>query len=172
MHVLVSGECAANIIHARDRSHFVTQIRLGNDINFNGIGTVKRDFVRVQFHENFKKHYIFDYNIAILQMNRAVSFDDSIRPICLPQSPYVDYSGKFATAMGVYDSKTQEAWYHRSKSQISQVPIWTTEQCAEVPEYKKKGGLVTYNMICAGDYAENGTHRPYIRDVRSIFQTW
>lgn len=165
MHVLVSGECAEDIIHARDISHFSTQIRLGNDINHNGIGTVKRNFVRVHFHENFEKHYIFDYNIGILEMDEAVPFDDSIRPICLPQSPHIDYSEKLVTAMGVYDASSSRALYRRSKSQMSQIPIWSTEQCAEVPDHKKKGGLVTYNMICAGDYAENAAHRPYIRDV-------
>lgn len=163
MHVLVSGECAEDIVGARDRSHFATQIRLGNDINYNGIDTVKRDIVRVYFHENFKRHYIFDYNIGILQMDQAVPLDNSIRPTCLPQSPHVDYSGKLATAMGVYDTGTIQTMFHRSKSQMSQIPIWTIEECAKV--HDKEHDKVTYNMVCAGDYAENGTHRPYIRDV-------
>lgn len=172
LHVLVSGECAENIVRRRDLSHLAIQIRLGNDINYNGIDTVKRNIVRIHFHENFKQHRIFDYNIGILQMDQAVTFGNSIQPICLPQSPHVDYTGKLVTAMGLYDTQTIETMFVRSKSQISQIPIWATEQCAEVPDYKKYDGLVTYNMICAGDHAENGTYRPYIRDVRSIYPEW
>lgn len=165
-HVLVSGEKANDVLFTRDRVHYETQIRLGNDINYNGINTVKRNIVRIHVHKNFEEHRIFDYNIGILQMDRAVSFDNNIQPICLPQSPYVDYSGKLATAVGLYNSEAYKKPFHRSKSQITQIPIWTTDQCAEVHDYE---GKLTYNMICAGDYAENGIRmeRPYIRDVRS-----
>lgn len=109
----------------------------------------------------------YDYDIGILQMDRAVSFDNDIQPICLPQSPYVDYSGKLATAMGIYDTETIEVLFTRSKAQIFQIPILRTEQCAEVPEYVEK---FTYNMLCAGDDPEDGIRRPYFRDVRSIYK--
>lgn len=164
-HVLVSGECAKRVIFVRDRIFSVTQIRLGNDLNFNSNNTVRRDIVRAHFHKNYKKYgFMHDYNIGILEMDQAVTFDNHIQPVCLPQSPYVDYSGKLATAMGTYNTETLETGFLRSKSQITQIPIWTTEQCAEVP-YKQYKEQLTYNMICAGDY-ENAIRRPYIREVR------
>lgn len=164
-HVLVSGECAASVIRVRTRLGSKTQIRMSNEVNFNSINTVRRDIIRIHSHKNYKNIAsleFIDYDIGILQMDKAVSFDNSIQPICLPQSPYVDYSGKLATAMGLYDTSTPETMFLRSKSQITGIPIWTTKQCAEVPEYKER---FTYNMLCAGDYAENGILRPYLRNV-------
>lgn len=163
-HVLVSAECAKDVLIIREKLGHLTEIRMGHDINYNDINTVKRNIARIYVHKDYDKDYR-DYNIAIFQLNKLVPFGNDIQPICLPQSPYVDYSGKLATAIGMYDTPTRHIWHLKGKTQQTQIPIWSNEQCAKVSDYAEK---FTDNMMCAGDY-ENGIHRPYIPGVRSVY---
>ncbi|XP_055308604.1 ovochymase-2-like [Sitodiplosis mosellana] len=157
-HVLISAECAVHAVRARDQLHYKTQVRMGsNDIN--GINTVKRNIICIYRHENYAPlSSSHDFDIGILQLDAVVPFGYNIQPICLPQSPFVDYTGILAITIGLYDSSTPDLIFSRfaSKSQQTHVPIWMNEQCAEVSNYTTK---FTDNMICAGDY-EKATRRP------------
>ena len=43
------------------------------------------------------------YDVAVLTLNESVSFNDSVRPVCLPERPKLDvnkYKGHFVTVTG------------------------------------------------------------------------
>lgn len=168
-HVLVSVHCADELIQWRETLHTLPQIHMGG-INFvkHPKEVVKRDIARIYRHENVDIYRdatygdsdsVFFYDIAILQMDEAVPFGDNIQPICLPQSPFVDYTGKLTTAIGLYDSSTSDKSNLRSKAQQADIPIWTTEQCTKVPDYENK---FTVNMICVGN-GVSGRNFRYVR---------
>lgn len=144
----------------------------------NANNTVTRGLFTIYKHENYKFAEP-DNDIAILQLDQAVTFGFGIQPICLPVSQSIDYSEKFVTATGWYDIsshivKSEEA-QRILKSQEIHVPIWTNEDCAKIPKYAKK---LTNSTICAGEY-EDGVRYACITDVnyfhkeeQSIFFTF
>lgn len=95
-------------------------------------------------------HIYSHVDIGMLQWDESVLFGCSIRPICLPQNPSIDYSGKL----------------NYIKSQHLNVPIWTTEQCAEISDYAE---YFTEHMICAGNY-KNETYIPNLQMNILLFQ--
>lgn len=166
-HVLVSANCGIGVLNAKYFMYDHAEIRMGG----HNVDAIRRNIIHVYKHENyeyFQKLYAHfpglsnDFDIAILKMDRAVSFGSNLQPICLPQSSDFDYSGISATAIGLYDSTINIiSPMTRTKARQTNIPIWTNEECAKIPDYAK---YFTDNMICAGDY-ENGTHRARIRDV-------
>lgn len=157
-HVLVSAKCANSVMDAFENMHNHAEIRMGN----HNVDAIKRNIVRVYRHENSVnydyKHFgnmSNEFDIGILKMDRPVSFGPNVQPICLPQSPEFDYSGKRATAIGLYD--TGNIWNRRrSKAQQSNIPIW--KKC-----YHKYH--IPDSVVCAGDY-QDAAQRAHIRDVR------
>lgn len=51
--------------------------------------TTRRSIERVIVHDNFTSNF-YENDIALLQMNASIQFDNSIRPICLPLVSIVD----------------------------------------------------------------------------------
>ncbi|XP_055308362.1 transmembrane protease serine 11F-like [Sitodiplosis mosellana] len=127
--------------------------------------SIRRNIQRIHKHENYQYSDVEswmtnDFDIAILQLDKAVTFGHNIQPICLPQSSRIDYTGKLVTAIGLCKIGTISKRTSRSKAQQAHIQIWTNEQCGKLPEYTNK---LTNNMMCAGDY-ENATLRAYIRN--------
>lgn len=115
----------------------------------------KRGITHINVHENYDDPFRNDFNIAMLYMDKAVSFGYNVQPICLPKSSSVDYSGKLAiTTRSSYDDSTE--YLLPSKFQQINIPIWTREQCARLPRMQQE--KFSNNYICAGEY-ENGTRR-------------
>lgn len=135
---------------------------MGKAINYDDLNVVKRNIKRVYRHEKYVDD-LFNENIdaiGILQMDESVSSGNSIQPICLPQSPFIDYTGKLATTNGLYNTGTIESYFSRCKAQQIDIPIWSNEECAKQVNYKEK---LTENKICAGDQREESVvHRPYL----------
>ncbi|KAJ8668475.1 hypothetical protein QAD02_010138 [Eretmocerus hayati] len=81
-------------------------------------------------------------DIAILVLSKSVTFTDTVRPICLPDSPRV--SQKLTTA-GWGRTETQ------AKSQALlkvEIPLANKQRCDAV--YEKKGWRLISTQICAG----------------------
>ena len=160
-HVLFSQYCAESLLMFNDP----IEIRLGDNVNH----TVIRGLFTIYKHENYELAEP-DNNLAILQLDQAVTFGFGIQPICLPVSQSIDYFDEKATATGWFDIdslfvvKSEEA-QKILKSQDIHIPIWTNEECAKIPQYAKK---LTNNMICAGEY-ENGVRYACIKDVNYFF---
>lgn len=159
-HVLISNFCAELL----DEWNDPIEVRLGDNAN----NTVTRGAFTIYKHENYKFAEP-DNDIAILQLDQAVTFGFGIQPICLPVSQSIDYSEKSVTATGWYDMsyisshiliKSEEA-QRILKSQEIYVPVWTNEDCAKIPKYAKK---LTNSTICAGEY-EDGVRYACIKDV-------
>ncbi|XP_055308365.1 transmembrane protease serine 11F-like [Sitodiplosis mosellana] len=147
-----SRACAHEVVYAHEVMDEHAEVRMGG---YN-VDNIRRNITRVYKHENYQFFYVKrmtnDFDIAILQLEKVVSFGYNIQPICLPQSSRIDYSEKIATAIGLYDtgSLVTLKLYSRSKAQKTHIQIWTNEQCGKLPKYVNK---ITDNMVCAGDKA-------------------
>ncbi|XP_018318375.1 uncharacterized protein [Mycetomoellerius zeteki] len=95
-------------------------------------------------------HHVFLNDIAVIRLERAVSFSDYIRPVCLPKAPVLTGTVCVVTGWGqlyeigrVFPDTLQEV----------QIPVMSTEDCRRktlfLPLYR-----ITNGMLCAG--LENG----------------
>lgn len=135
------------------------EVRLGKAIN-----NMKRGVLRIYVHENYNSSV--DFNIGVWLLDEAVAFGFNIQPICLPNSSFVDYTGKLVTAAGW--SKSKSSFVSMSKLHQILIPIWTDEQCNEVSDYANE---ITDNMICVGEY-EDGIRRACVNDVRYFYRKY
>lgn len=56
-------------------------------------GVQERGLKRIISHPSFND-FTFDYDIALLELERPVEYSSTVRPICLPDSSHVFPSGK------------------------------------------------------------------------------
>lgn len=91
-HVLTAAHC----VHSFERKDIKIYLG-GHNISNDFVDT--RRVGRVIEHEYFDA-VTFDFDIAILELSKPVSFGPKIQPACLPQSQFADYSGKTALIAG------------------------------------------------------------------------
>ncbi|XP_024875148.1 uncharacterized protein LOC112456685 isoform X1 [Temnothorax curvispinosus] len=124
------------------------------------IGATRRGSFRSPHEQLLRVDYIdlhpdyinngFVNDIAVIRLERAVSFSDYIRPVCLPKAPVPSETICVVTGWGqlneigrVFPDTLQEV----------QIPVISTEDCRRktlfLPLYK-----ITSGMLCAG--LENG----------------
>ncbi|KAG5334329.1 TMPSC protease, partial [Acromyrmex charruanus] len=103
----------------------------------------------ISLHPDYVDH-VFLNDIAVIRLERAVSFSDYIRPVCLPKTPVLTGTVCVVTGWGqlyeigrVFPDTLQEV----------QIPVMSTEDCRRktlfLPLYR-----ITNGMLCAG--LENG----------------
>ena len=99
----------------------------------------------VKLHPKFRQGALFNYDYAIIKLNRPVDFQryDWIRPACLPQGnrDYVNHTAR-VSGWGVIDPDTKK---QSTVLQSIEVDIMSNKEC--VKGYNSKD--ITSNMICA-----------------------
>ncbi|CAG9769374.1 unnamed protein product [Ceutorhynchus assimilis] len=136
---------AAHCVHGFDKRSLMVTLgdhdrassnRFSN-IDVRGIRSVKK-------HEHFD---IATYNndIAILEMDIPVGFNDKINPVCLPNDDIIDYTGRIGVVAGW--GRINERGDTSDVLRKISVPVWSTQQCynSGYGEHKISG-----NMFCAG----------------------
>lgn len=141
-HVLTAAHCVHNF-QKREIKIFIG----GHNISSDYVDV--RRVRAIHKHEEFNTS-TFDFDIAILQMDRAVRFGAKVQSVCLPSTESTDYSGKIGLIAGW--GRIQENDETSNSLRQTTVPIWSTEECAESDYGRKR---LTNNMMCAG-YAKGG----------------
>jgi hypothetical protein len=87
----------------------------------------------------------YDYDIALVELNRAVRFNNFIRPICLPTIDFVhNYNQKISIAGYGYGSKLTPS----KNLQFINVQTFSRDTCEKNNENLKS--IMTKNTFCAG----------------------
>ncbi|MCJ8733437.1 hypothetical protein PDJAM_G00223470 [Pangasius djambal] len=102
----------------------------------------KRYLKRIIAHPSYNEH-TFDYDIALMELDRAVTFRDTIRPICLPSSSYTFPVGKSVWITGW--GATKEGGSGATVLQKAEVRIINSTVCDNL-----MNGQITSRMMCAG----------------------
>ncbi|KAE8295025.1 Suppressor of tumorigenicity 14 protein-like protein [Larimichthys crocea] len=103
---------------------------------------VKRNLKQVISHPNYNA-YTYDNDIALMELDSPVSYNDFIRPICLPSSQHDFPTGNTVWITGW--GATREGGFAATVLQKAQVRIINHEVCN-----KLMGGQITSRMLCAG----------------------
>lgn len=136
-HVLTAAHCV-HIFRKNEIKVFLG----GHNISTDYAET--RRVLRIHEHEYFDTT-TFDFDIALLELDRPVTFGSTIQPACLPQSQFTDYSGKYAMIAGWGRLGEHDPTSTGLREVV--VPIWSKEECSESDYGKKR---LTGNMMCAG----------------------
>lgn len=99
---------------------------------------------RSQQHENFDI-ISFNNDIAILEMDKPVSFGPNVQPACLPDGSRSDFSGAMSVVAGW--GRTAEKEATSPLLRMVTVPVWSQDQCLDSGYGRKR---ITDNMMCAG----------------------
>uniref|UniRef100_A0A1B0CCU7 Phenoloxidase-activating factor 2 n=2 Tax=Lutzomyia longipalpis TaxID=7200 RepID=A0A1B0CCU7_LUTLO len=145
-HVLTAAHCVAHM-SSWDVARLTVQLGDHNIRSATEVVHETRHVKRVVRHRGFDSRTLYD-DIALLTLDRPVTFSSSIRPICLPPSNDVrSYNGKTAVAIGW--GSLRENGPQPSILQEVSIPIWSNEQCARKYGSAAPAGI-TQNMLCAG----------------------
>ncbi|XP_065315290.1 transmembrane protease serine 11G-like [Gordionus sp. m RMFG-2023] len=101
-----------------------------------------RRAVRVTEHEGFNNGLKFNNDIAIIELDSPVQYNDYISPICLPTKEYSVGSLCYVTGYG----STKGTGVENVLNEVA-IPIIASQQCSD-PNWL--GDKVNENMICAG----------------------
>ncbi|XP_076266743.1 trypsin-1-like [Rhynchophorus ferrugineus] len=152
--------CGAALISQR---HLITAAHCVNGFDTRDLSVTLGDhdrsasdrfnYIEVRRIRSVKKHEYFDvatYNndIAILEMDIPVSFNDKMSPVCLPNDDYVDYTGRVGIAAGW--GRLSEGGDTSDILRKIAVPVWSKQECYNSGYGERK---ISENMFCAG-YAE------------------
>ncbi|KAI1893666.1 hypothetical protein AGOR_G00126050 [Albula goreensis] len=104
--------------------------------------TVQRNLKQIISHPYYNPH-TFDNDIALMELDAPVVFNQNIQPICLPSGSHVFPAGKnvWITGWGA----TREGGYGASVLQKAEVRIINSTKCNEL-----MNGQITSRMMCAG----------------------
>ncbi|KAF4072119.1 hypothetical protein AMELA_G00270730 [Ameiurus melas] len=102
----------------------------------------KRYLKRIIAHPSYNE-YTFDYDMALMELDRPVTFRDTIRPICLPSSSYIFPVGKSVWITGW--GATREGGSGATVLQKAEVRIINSTVCDTL-----MNGQITSRMTCAG----------------------
>ncbi|KAJ8280279.1 hypothetical protein GJAV_G00052680 [Gymnothorax javanicus] len=104
--------------------------------------TEKRGIKRIIDHPYYNS-YTYDNDIALMELDRPVTYNKHIQPICLPSKSHDFPAGKgvFITGWGA----TREGGYAASVLQKAEVRIINSTVCNDL-----MSGQITSRMMCAG----------------------
>lgn len=98
---------------------------------------------KIIMHENYDPNTV-DNDIAVIRLSGPVTFNDGIRPVCLPfKFASNDFSGESGTVTG-----WGQLTFNGEVSNVLQeveLPILTTAECQQ---YDIVAGSITENMLC------------------------
>lgn len=132
---------AAHCVHSFKKYEIKVYLG-GHNISTDYVDT--RRVRKIHEHEYFDT-VSFDFDIALLELDKAVEFGPKIQPACLPQIQFEDYSGKIGMIAGWGRLGEQEQTSPVLREVV--VPIWSKDECYESDYGKKR---LTDNMMCAG----------------------
>lgn len=100
----------------------------------NAPGVQERGLQRIIKHPFFND-FTFDYDIALLQLDRPVEYSATIRPICLPAADHTFPAGKAIWVTGWGHTQEAGEWGPRVCSQPHCCRIWGLRGCPSVPSF-------------------------------------
>ncbi|XP_076076146.1 trypsin-like [Mytilus galloprovincialis] len=109
--------------------------------------------IKVLKHQGIEASTVpFNNDIALLKLDRTVTYNSAVRPVCLPDNANIDQTVCAISGWGRYKEpkKTPDPDAWPQMLQQTRVPILPQEIC--MSNYKNK---VTDNMFCAG-YEQGG----------------
>lgn len=111
---------------------------------------ITRDYSEIRrvhtIHEHDKFDIIsFDNDIAILELDRDVSYGPTVQPVCLPSGEIDDFSGSMGIIAGW--GRLGEKKPTSSVLRSLLVPVWSHSQCQQSGYGVKR---ISENMMCAG----------------------
>lgn len=105
-------------------------------------------------HPDYTSKYKYN-DIALLRLNETVTFNDYIRPACLPEFSSIA-SHAFATGWGRTGSYRPQSEY----LQKVELSLYTHKECNDLYELIKdryiNRGILNNTQICAGSYFGHG----------------
>ncbi|XP_020912658.2 serine protease 30 [Exaiptasia diaphana] len=110
------------------------------------------DIEKIIRHPNFnqKKSPKFDYDIALLKLKNKITYNDKVRPICLPRKRFPDGENCYATGWGrLKEKKKNESPKTPNILQQLKIPLVSDKTC------RRRFRLMSSRMICGG-YREKG----------------
>lgn len=134
-----------NIYSQRKASDF--KVRLGSShTSHDGLLLNVTELIQ---HENFNYSNV-DYDYSLLKLSEEIEFDESRKPVKLPDSKYnfTDGTKCYVSGWGNTQNSSESPQWLRS----AEVPLFNQEMCSM--KYKRFGGI-TNRMICAG-YGKGG----------------
>uniref|UniRef100_A0A1B0FQA8 Peptidase S1 domain-containing protein n=1 Tax=Glossina morsitans morsitans TaxID=37546 RepID=A0A1B0FQA8_GLOMM len=136
---------AAHCTYQRKASDF--KVRLGSShTSHDGLLLNVTELIQ---HENFNYSNV-DYDYSLLKLSEEIEFDESRKPVKLPDSKYnfTDGTKCYVSGWGNTQNSSESPQWLRS----AEVPLFNQEMCSV--KYKRFGGI-TNRMICAG-YGKGG----------------
>lgn len=175
-------QCGGSIIHEHyiltaahcmyNQDEFATVRNVKEVVVTLGITDVKNETNKEEFevekiiiHPQYKIGSIFDYDIALLKLERPIEFNALVRPICLPPEELAPNT----TLYKADELTVATGWGHtgvlqaRENAQITIadnlkeviLPIQTTERCNQSAidhkDQRIKKNIFTERMFCVGD---------------------
>ncbi|XP_066246548.1 trypsin-1-like [Euwallacea similis] len=140
-HVITAAHCV-NGFEKKDLSIILGDHDRNSPNRFNNIEV--RRIRSLRKHEHFDMS-TYNNDIAILELDIPVDFNEKMSPVCLPSSGSADYTGRVGIVAGW--GRIEE---RGDTSQILRkiaVPVWSTEQCHNSGYGEQK---ISGNMFCAG----------------------
>ncbi|KAK7070344.1 Tryptase gamma [Halocaridina rubra] len=141
-HVLTASHC---VISYRNVPSAI-ELSLGDwDLRSSGDGqNLKVKVVRVTTHPNYNKHTLQN-DVAVLKLDRKVTFNERIRPICLPASNFnLDGHEAIVTGWGRNENKKLQPQLHHLRARVLNNTIcdqrWTTQGAPK--------GFIVNTMMC------------------------
>ncbi|KAM8939174.1 ovochymase-2 [Pelodytes ibericus] len=106
----------------------------------------------IQKHPNFNPSRPINYDIAVLELNGYITFDDKIQPICLPNPDDVFEPGFLCVALGW--GRLKENGVLPTTLQEVSLPIIEPKRCTSVMA-TLQGVMMFDSILCAG-FPEGG----------------
>jgi secreted trypsin-like serine protease len=144
-HILTAAHCVAHMSKYDVQN---LRVRLGDhNIKDNDSQTVVKHVKRVIRHKGFSSSTLWN-DVAILTLDSAVQYSDTIQPICLAQGSQT-YVNNIVTVAGW--GTLREGGSQPSSLMKVDVKVWTNERCKSSYGSSAPGGI-TSHMLCASEY--------------------
>ncbi|EDV23835.1 uncharacterized protein TRIADDRAFT_26286 [Trichoplax adhaerens] len=149
---LISREWIATAAHCAKDKYPAEDMRIwlgSHDLTKQESSRVKRSVIKKIQNPHYNAPTT-DYDIALLQLDKAVEFNEYVRPICLPeaQKRAIEGSQSLISGWGTLSFRGNTS----PTLQVAVVPIVSRETCNSLRSYH---GQITTRMLCAG-YTEGG----------------
>uniref|UniRef100_A0A8D3CYU3 Vitamin K-dependent protein C n=1 Tax=Scophthalmus maximus TaxID=52904 RepID=A0A8D3CYU3_SCOMX len=135
----------------------------------------------VHIHPGYDNPSRTDYNndIALIKLQKAITFSSSVMPICLPAQDASYVTGMMGLVSGFGITEINNRRILTNKLKYVQLPVVEQEVCSEsIHLYKKKRNNIpnlTNNMFCAGvpeggrDSCQGDSGSPYAQSENGHF---
>ncbi|XP_025834019.1 trypsin-1-like isoform X2 [Agrilus planipennis] len=137
-YLLTAAHCVNGFTKERLGASFLVHDR---DVNENQSFTKKiKNVIR---HRSYHSGALYNNDIALLELDSPLEFNNVLRPVCLPSAGR-SYSGQSGVVIGW--GATVENGHIATKLREVEVPILSNEECKKTGY----GNRITDNMLCAG----------------------